>query len=252
MTTGLYVYGVAAAGTIDAPPPGPAIESSRPPGLVAAGSLTAIVSEVDVGELEGEALERNARDPEWLEAKVRAHEAVLDAALTKTTVVPMRFGAIFSSERGLRDMLTDNAAQFGRCLERVRDRSEWGVKVHAAAAVVEEVATPAAPASGRDYLLRKKERLDARAGAAEAAAALARDVHAALSEIAAEAALVTARSATPPVLNAAYLVDDGLREPFMQRVSELQLLHGDPCTFEVTGPWPPYNFTSADVAGPRS
>ncbi|HEV2756741.1 MAG TPA: GvpL/GvpF family gas vesicle protein [Actinomycetota bacterium] len=247
MTSGLYVYGVAARG-LPAPPSGPAIDPERSPGVVEHGALAAIVSEVDVDEFEGDALERNAAAPEWLESKVRAHHAVLEGTLARTAVVPMRFGAIFSSESALRGMLAANETEFERCLERVTGRSEWGLKVHAPEPRdLEEAAV--APRSGRDYLLQKKGRLDARAGAAEAAAELARSVHAALSGVADEAVLVTSR--TPAAVNAAYLVAHRARDTFMQRVDALQRVHGE-CTFEVTGPWPPYNFTSADVTGPRS
>jgi hypothetical protein len=37
----------------------------------------------------------------------------------------------------------------------------------------------------------------------------------------------------------------------MECVAMLEQKHGPAYVLEVTGPWPPYNFTSVDVAGPR-
>jgi hypothetical protein len=110
-------------------------------------------------------------------------------------------------------------------------------------------------ASGRDYLVRKSAQLKARESAALDAARVATDVHDALSGVAEAAAQMATRageSGSPLVLNGAYLVPDEDRDAFMRLVEGLQEERGAEYAFEVTGPWPPYNFTSADVAGPRS
>jgi hypothetical protein len=220
--------------------------------LFGVGDLTAIVGGVDVAEFEGEALERNVASPEWLEQKVRAHESVLEAVLARAAVVPMRFGSIFSSPAGLQRMLTEHAAEFRAALARVQGRTEWGVKLHCDGARVVESLTgaPADPSSGRGYLEQKKTQLDAQARAAEAAAEVAAHAHESLAALADEA--VTGAPRAGEVLNGAYLVRDEERTAFMRRVEELQRDHADAFVFEVTGPWPPYNFTNADVGGPAS
>lgn len=251
MTPGLYVYGVVETGSLAGAVRTPGITGAVP-ALVDVDGLSAVVCGVDVTEFEGEALERTAASPEWLEQKVRAHEAVLEDVLARAAVVPMRFGAIFSSPDRLRRMLTEHAATFHSALERVRGRAEWGVKLHCdAGRLAGSLAGDASsPDSGRGYLLKRKAELDAGARAAGAAAEVAAETHEALGEIADEAVISPAR--TTEVLNAAYLVRDDAREAFMGRVDDLQRRHEDAFTFEVTGPWAPYNFTSADVGGPRS
>ena len=255
MKPALYVYGIVDPGALDAAPPVKAVDPRNPPALFEAGQLTAIVSEVDVTEFEGEALERNVSNPDWLEAKVRAHESVLDRIVASATVVPMRFGSIFSTADGLRRMLAENAPALRASLDRVRDRSEWGVKVYCdQRSLIHQLAGPSKESrSGRGYLLQKSAELRAQADAAEAAAVVARDVHASLEAFADDATTMTPRGNDPQpvILNGAYLVRNEERERFMRKVEDLQKDHGSTYAFEVTGPWPPYNFTSADVSGPR-
>lgn len=257
MTPALYVYGIVDADALKAPPQATGVDPAHALALLRVGSLTAIVSEVDVSEFEGDALERNASQPEWLEAKVRGHESVLDQIVATTTVVPMRFGSIFSSEAGLQAMLTEHETALKESLDRVRDRAEWGVKVYCdQRALSEQLAGPAdEPRSGRDYLMQKSAELRLQTEAAEAASAVASQVHDALTGMAVDATTMAVRGGDPAsvvVLNGAYLVDDDLRGSFMERVEELQTEHAGVYIFEVTGPWPPYNFTRADVSGPSS
>ena len=96
--------------------------------------------------------------------------------------------------------------------------------------------------------MQKKAQLEAEAKAAEAMADVARDVHDALAEISEEVASPPSRAGA--AFNGAYLVREASRAAFMERVDQLGRRHGEAFTCEVTGPWPPYNFTSADVSGP--
>ena len=65
----------------------------------------------------------------WLEQNARAHESVLQAAAAVTTIVPLRFGAIYRSREHVGRMLDERGDQFVATLERVRGHVELGVKV---------------------------------------------------------------------------------------------------------------------------
>lgn len=253
---GLYVYGIVDEGALEAPPRSAGVDPGHRPWLFDAAGLTAIVGDVDVGEFEGEALERNLTQPDWLEAKVRGHELVLDEVVATATVVPMRFGSIFSSADGLRSMLEENAVSLKESLERVRGRVEWGVRVHCARGVlVDQLAgPPAGHSTGRDYLVQRRARLQAEASAGDEAARVGAEVHGHLAALADAATSVASRQdpRSAVILNGAYLVHESRREEFMRCVEQLEKRHANAFVFEVTGPWPPYNFTSADVAGPRA
>src|SRR3954447_26015837 len=96
--TGLYTFAV-----LDGDSVGDA--ELVPRRLVAVGPIAAVVENVAVAEFEGESLERNLADRDWLERMVRHHEVVIESLLGGRGVVPMRFGSIFSTEDGLRAML---------------------------------------------------------------------------------------------------------------------------------------------------
>jgi hypothetical protein len=256
MTAGLYAYGVIEASALGGPLDVAGLDPEHPVSIFPIGELAAIVSEVEISEFEGEELESNLARPEWLEAKVRAHERVLDAAIERTTVVPMRFGSIFSSPDTLESMLSDHREDLTRSLDLVRGKAEWGVKVHYQPEETAEqlVGTTPDAATGRDYLVRKKEELRAVEEASALAQRDAEEIHAQLERVADQAALTqpVGPANRNVILSAAYLVVQENREAFMESVGKMQQEHAGKYMFEVTGPWPPYNFTSVDVGGPRS
>ena len=219
--------------------------------LVDGGSLAAIASEVPLSEFGEEAIAKNLRDPDWLEGRVRAHDAVLEAALGAVPVVPFRFGTIYRDADHVRELLRDDG-RLGEALERVRGRVELGVKGFLVAPPVAEA--PASDAGdarseGRRYLEEKQRaRLLAEEQAAEKAG-WADESHRRLSAVADAA---TANPPQPPelsgrraemFLNAAYLVSAGREDAFRDALTELaDELGPSGVAYELTGPWPPYNF----------
>jgi hypothetical protein len=256
--SGWYVYGVVPAGEAGADvfEGAVGVDASEPVVLVADGALAAIASKVSLAEFgEGEVEER-LHDPAWLEEKVRAHEAVLEAALGRTTLVPFRFGTIYRGEEQVRRMLREHAA-LKATLERLRGRIELGVKgyldTERFAAAREEGGAEAQGGGGRAYLLRKqaeRELADARE-AFKGECAL--EAHERLSTAADDA------RANPPhrpevsgrpgemFLNAAYLIAPEGQERVRSVLGELESRHSPHGVwYELTGPWPPYNFVEEE------
>lgn len=240
---GLYAYAVIEAGR----------DVGGDVGVVDVGPLRAVVREVDVADYEGDRLEQHLQDPSWLESAVRDHEHVVEQLLGDGPVVPMQFGSIFSESSGLESMLSTNASQLEALLERVRGREEWGLKVRVdVAAAARDLVTSPAPTGGRAYLERRREEQQAGERVAEHAASVAEDVHRALRELADDAATLAVRATPGPgtvVLNGAYLVPERSRDAFFARADELERELGSAFRLDLSGPWPPYSFTSVDVAG---
>ena len=89
----------------------------------------AIVGRVDLAEFGEEPLRRNLEDRAWLEQAVAAHDGVLSGVVGATPLVPLRFGAVFRDEDGVREMLREREREFRDALERLRGHVELGVKV---------------------------------------------------------------------------------------------------------------------------
>ncbi|MFL5955048.1 MAG: GvpL/GvpF family gas vesicle protein [Gaiellaceae bacterium] len=239
--TAWYLYGVVDAGDLDV---------GTEARLVTEGPLAAVVTAVPLSEYGEEELAERLNDRVWLEQHALAHQRTLERVAAATAVVPFRFGAIYRELESVRALLRDRHRELVAALERVRGRVEIGVKAWAepdrlAAALAGATADGS---SGRGYL---EHRLKEQQQARTAAARLSEIAHVAHARLIACAVDGVANRPQPPelsgreetmILNAAYLVDGG-GDGLAAEASRLQAMHRDDgVTFEVTGPWPPYNF----------
>ena len=262
---GWWVYGVVGA---DA-------EAPRSPGVgagvevVRCGSIAALVARVGLDEFGEAAARTNLEDPGWLEAKARAHEAVLEEALAAGGgVVPFRFLTVYEDESELQRFLAEHAAELAVVLDRVRGTVEIGVKAFvdrggldravavSSPAVAELDAQVAAAAAGRAYLLERRREQLAREEASRLLASFAASAH---DRLAAAAIAGTVSPVQPSelsgrpeqmILNGAYLVradDDAFARELQEAGREGAELG---ITIEPTGPWPPYNFVPRDLGTP--
>ncbi len=120
--------------------------AGAPVRLAAAGGLTAVVSNVSLAEFGEEALRRNLEDLDWLERVARAHHGVIEAAARLFTLLPMRLAIVYSCEQTMRAGITADAGWFRSALERLRSRTEWGVKACAVTAAGPPASTLGRPA----------------------------------------------------------------------------------------------------------
>jgi hypothetical protein len=256
--TGVYLYGVVAAGRIDGGPLAarPGVAPDRSPRIVTVGSVDAIVADVPLDEFDEETLPARLNDLEWLEAAARAHEDVLELALATTGVVPFRFCTVYRSEENLRRFVAGREDVLAAVLERVEGHVELGVKgLVAAQGVVqsgEEAADAETESPGRSYLLRRQRDRRSAEESARTLADSAASAHERLSAVAVDAALLPLR---PPqdageermFLNGAYLAPAG-DESLAREAAALTDEYGAlGIRFELTGPWPPYNFVPPDA-----
>jgi hypothetical protein len=235
------------------------VDGRAPVEQIATDQLTAVVSRVPLDEFGPEPLKRNLEDLEWLERTARAHDSVLAAMMAVEAVVPMRLLTIFTEESRLRDMLEHERDRLVQTLDRLRDHSEWSVKLLADREAVERAALERdrPPASsdagtespGRAFFQRKQGQRAVREKARELAQAAAGETHERLRGQVADSRLLTAQNpglsgrSGEMILNAAYLVDRGQREAFVATAEQLR----DRCDaigvkLELSGPWAPYNF----------
>jgi Gas vesicle synthesis protein GvpL/GvpF len=231
------------------------------PRLVGAAGVAALVSPVPLSEFGEEALRENLNDLAWLERMVRAHEAVLDGMLADGTLVPMRVCTIYRGEEQVRAMLEDRAPLFRDELRRLEGRAEWGVKIYAdrerldghvrtqsdqARRLAGEVAD--GPEGGA-YLARKKLDALVRDEADAMLTEVVREAHARMEEWASASVVLPGQNRElsghdgEMVFNGAYLVEHDRVEAVAGLLSGLDSQYR-PCglAFELTGPWPPYNF----------
>jgi hypothetical protein len=253
----LYVYGVVPGDTTPDLFAGVDGMADGPVRLVGADGVAAIASSVPLTEFDTDALEQNLKDGEWLEQKVRAHNRVLAAAVGKATVLPLRFGAIYRGEDHVRTMLGERS-ELEQQLARLEGLLEFGVKAVLdpgvlRARLAESRGGAADEGSGRAYMLRKQLERELDREVRSFAARCAEASHECLSAAAVEARANPAQAPEVAggemVLNGAYLVGSGRQADLRRAVDELKARFGeDGVTYELTGPWPPYNFADEEPA----
>lgn len=237
-----YVYAITPAGD-SAPPREFGVDPAFPLESVACDDVQAIVSEVSLDEFGQAALNDHAADPQWIEAKVRAHDRVVKSARSFGAVIPCRFCTVVRNRDDVRKLLRENHQRVASTLDQLKGKSEWGVKLYFGGS--DRASDNAAP-SGKGYLQQKQQARDERRQSHGEAA----DFHQELTG-AAERAVelpIQTNGDGEQLLNAAYLVADARVEEFRARVEAWAGHHATAgWRAEITGPWPPYNFAHLDL-----
>jgi gas vesicle protein GvpL/GvpF len=262
---GLYLYGIVHANLrITGDLVG--VDARHEVFLLEGNELAAIVSSVPLEEFGEEQLRENLNDVVWLEEKARAHEAVLEAMLESTTVVPTRLCTIFRDEKQVREMMGREGVALVEALERLDGKSEWGAKAFAEPGALDRAAAErAAEQSGDEalspgaaYMDRRRKEARAREEAEEIADGWAQQIHERLARGASEALLnpLQRREVSghegDMLLNGVYLVENESIDRFRELAAELDGdYRGLGVSVGLTGPWPAYNFVKSSIESAR-
>jgi hypothetical protein len=238
-----------------------AIEDDSRLEAVEAEGLTAVVSTVPLEAYGEGALALRLADAAWTATRALRHERVAEHFARRTAVAPLRFGSIYLRREGVAAMLAGRASQLREVLARLGGREEWGLNVFVERAKLREEVTRVserlrglasqaeAATPGQAYLLRKKiEGLRDEEARAETRR-VAQEVERRLTEVADGAArlrVLKDEAAEQGELAArlAFLVARDDFESFRDAAERLAAEYTPVgFRFELTGPWPAYNFT---------
>ncbi|WP_399894060.1 GvpL/GvpF family gas vesicle protein [Streptomyces sp. BBFR51] len=259
--------GVVCAFAVTRTPPGPAVlaaatghEEGGPLRVMSAGrGLCLVVQDVPAALFDEEALTERLNRPDDLERCARAHHRGVEAAAGRGPVVPLPMATLYRGDLTAARAVAARQQVLDTLLERLRDRTEWAVKVHAAdpspdtPADTETATETATGAGGRAYLSRASARRRDRQHAHGKALAEAEAVDAELRSHAVAATRhrpqserLTGRRA-PQLLNVAYLVENARRTDFTRALARLTAdgLHPS-VRVDASGPWIPYSFARWD------
>lgn len=231
-----------------------------PPGLPGMGKVRLLpvdrelylaVADAPLTRYSEDAINRGLADLDWVSRAAIAHESVVESFIGATAVLPMKLFTIFTSDDRAVEHVRAQRDRIAAVVKRVGGHDEWGVRVALdrgqATRASARTAPRQAPATGVDYLTRKKARRDASVELAERA----RETVAALYDRLAERSKQSKRRPAgelpveggPLLLDAAFLVPRTRSAAFralVQREARTLGSHGYDVT--LTGPWPPYTF----------
>lgn len=241
-----------------------AMEGGRGVELVEAEDLAAVACGVPLADYGEGALEARLADAAWTATRALRHERAVEHFARRATVVPLRFGTIYLRRENVARMLEERRAQLSSALARLEGREEWGLNVYVERARLrEQVAslserlremeeTAASSPPGRAYLLRKKVDAlrdeEARAETRRAANVIENELASACDGSA--RLRVHKDEAGEQGDTAARLAFLVRREDFedfratAERLAERYTPLG--FRFELTGPWPAYNFAEGE------
>ncbi|MEU9517453.1 GvpL/GvpF family gas vesicle protein [Streptomyces sp. NPDC048224] len=238
-------------------------EEGGPLRVLTVGDLCLVVQDVPAALFDEEALTERLNRPDDLERCARAHHRGVVAAAGRGAVVPLPMATLYRGEPTAARAVAARRPVLATLLDRLRDRTEWAVKVHAAETVPEpatDTGTPGDAGGGRAYLSRVSARRRDRQSAHGKALAEAEAVDAELRRYAADTTRHRPQSErltgrrSPQLLNLAYLVDDARRTAFTEALARLTAGgRGPSVRVDASGPWIPYSFARWDEdpqAGP--
>ena len=234
-----------------------------PVSLVPYEDLLAIVSLVSFADFAPETVESHLQDPVWLETAVRGHQRVLDLIHREATVLPAKFGCLYSTVEQMLAVLGHMHDAIVEQLKLLEGCDEWGVSVFADRRSMERrAAREALPMQqiqqrlatvtpGRAYFLRRELARTLADATDQTLAELAQTIYQHLARLVVVAQITNrspqsrARTGETEIVRAAFLVRRSETEAFLQAFEHViegqEGLRG-----EYSGPWPPYNFARTE------
>ena len=263
---GLYLYGICPFSVKRKKMSIKGIDGAGKVNFLRYKDIEAVFSEVKLEEFSSEEIRRKAiEDLEWIKNKAVAHEKVIEAVMKgfDASIIPMKFGTIFKTEKNLLASLKENHAKFKKLLEKLKNKEEWALKAYADTAILasaiknnssifqEKIKEASSLPAGKDYFLEK-----------EIEEAIFSEVKKSLSDypplffkvfrLLAEEAKENkilgeelTQKKDPMVFNGAFLVKKEKVDKFQGGIQKLRVEYEKiGLTFEPSGPWPPYNFVN--------
>jgi hypothetical protein len=218
------------------------------------GKLWFIAADVPGARYGEQAVNAGLRDLDWVSAIAVGHERVVEYFTHRrgATVIPMKLLTVFSSVERARAELLRQREDIRRAVRRIAGCEEWGIRVFADPARASAAGRTNAPApqTGSAFLASRKAMRDAQRDLRERTAAAAQHAFeslAGLTRAARQRPAGRQDGASPPLLDAAFLVPNSTRARFKTAArSEAARCAAAGGRLMLTGPWPAYNFIGTD------
>jgi len=263
MPQGLYLYCLARLSRLPPLPlEGKGVDGQNSLAVATYQDLVAVWSPVPVEDFCGPEAEARLRDLTWIGPRVIRHQEVVAGLMRHSSVLPARFGTIFSSLANLGKVLQRHYDTIDGFLKRITDQEEWAVKGlldrHGAQeklfslTLAREAESLEALSPGKRYFEEQRLRAAGNQELQRWLQKVCREVWTDLRNCAADARerRLLSREVTGSdqdmVWNWALLVPEKAVPGFKARLRDANARYaGHGLVLECTGPWPPYSFTPA-------
>jgi hypothetical protein len=225
--------------------------------------LAAVITPVNPHNFSQQRIDYQLKDPDWLKEKAFHHHECISAIHSRQiTILPMSFCTIFQKEENLITLLNEQYDVIFEKLNRLKEKQEWNLKiycnseqafsyvVHHNPSVLELRENIATMPKGKQFIMKKKLNQLITEEVEKEQSQWWHQVEQTLRPFFEEAKLrknwgreITERK-DEMIVNCDFLINSSKSEHFLNRIQELEQEFAEAgCTFQVSGPWPPYHFS---------
>jgi hypothetical protein len=224
--------------------------------------LAAVITPVNPLNFSQQQIDLQLKDPDWLKEKAFHHHKCISAIHSQLTILPMSFCTIFQKEENLISLLNEQYEVILQKLIKLKEKQEWNIKIYCNSeqafsyvvnhnpAVLELRENIATMPKGKQFIMKKKLNQLITAELESEQSQWWHQIEQKLKLIFAESKLrkIWGREVTERkddmIVNCDFLIDKRKSEQFLTKIQELeQEFSVLGCTFQVSGPWPPYHFS---------
>ena len=179
------------------------------------------------------------------------HARVISECFQHSTVLPFRFGTVFSDDESLRKSIRPNQRQFLGNIDQLRGKTEMHLKVF-----VDDCSAPASEkhppveGQGREYFTTLRENAGRQRERQTRARAVSFQMHRLFMPLDEEVSCRLTESGKM-MLDIAHLIDRKSVERYLNKFSTTSSLMRQ-YQMQLSGPWPPYHFVHRLTRSPHS
>lgn len=206
--------------------------------------ISAIVSNVPFKEMQPDA------------ESITSHQMVIEESRSQATTIPVRFGIMFKSDEGVKQMLAKSYKDLRSRLTKFRGKDEFGLKIIVDLQDLKKISaqsqnTPAikkikkeitSSGEGTGYFLKMKMDEAIRNETYRKIEQISGEIHSEIAKTAQESCLLKS-DFDQIVLNASYLIERDHYHKFHTKIDALrERFKPEGFAFHLSGPWAPYSF----------
>lgn len=228
--------------------------------------LAAIVTPVNFQDYSQQQIDLQLKNIEWLKEKAFHHHECISSIHKSFTVLPINFCTIFQNKQNLKDLLSEQYDMLLQKLTILKNKQEWNLKVFCRVDyALEYVANSNVTVTelkekiqfmpkGKQFLMNKKLQQLIASELEKEQTKWINQIKIQLQSFILDSVLrrnwrkeVTERE-EDMIGNFDFLIDENKSEQFLQEIQKIETsLEPFGCTFQVTGPWPPYHFSKLQM-----
>ncbi|TMW72219.1 GvpL/GvpF family gas vesicle protein [Alteribacter natronophilus] len=229
------------------------------------GPVTAVICPVSSSEFSEDELKKNAENMEWLQEKAFHHHETMNRLNRDFTVIPLKFGTIYETTESLEQALHTKHERLKELFTSLAGKEEWNVKVYADRDTFHQTVLETSPAieeknreienmsKGKQFFERRKLDQFVSEQADREINEKCEALHDRLTGMSSDQEIkknwdrkVTGRTESM-CFNSAYLLDTENAGTLIDAVEAANKAPENAgLTFELTGPWPAYHFSSLE------